>query len=178
MRMHRLLKTLVILALGSALACTACDKDNPENPPPEVNPEPLDLEADKKDNGMPEDPKEMARLAREEAEAMGAGEAPEELKKLVGHIQGLTAAVRENLPDCKKAAAAANEVVESAKADFDGWSAFMKKLPDSEKVKMGLHFQALAAPILQEYVQVQRQFVHKCAAEAKALAEIMKKLQG
>jgi len=120
---------------------------------------------------------EAANAATAAAAAMGAGEAPEVMKKMAEHIKGITAAIKDNMADCKKAAEAADKYVTDNKADFDAFKKYADSIPDAEKAKMALQFQALVTPLIQEYVAVQMQFAQKCANEAKALAEIMKKMK-
>ena len=183
--MRRLVGTLGTLLVCFGLIITGCQKDKQEQPEASKAEESAMKTADETKPAEAEatagpsatEMAEAAKAAAGVAKAMGAGEAPEVMKKMAEHIKGITKAVKDNMSDCKKAAEAADAYVKANQADVDEFNKHFEKAPEAEKVKLAMQFQALITPVIQEFVTVQIQFTQKCAAEAKVLAKLMKKIQ-
>jgi hypothetical protein len=166
-----------LLAILS-LVLSGCEKKKDEAPEAPKATEPAAAPAEAAKPAVAEgDVAEAAKAATEAAKAMGAGDAPEVMKKMAEHMKGINTAIKENMADCKKAAAEADKYIKANQADFEAFQKYADGVPDAEKAKMALQFQALIAPLMQDYMATQMQFAQKCANEAKALAEMMKKMK-
>ncbi|RLB58858.1 MAG: hypothetical protein DRI34_03595 [Deltaproteobacteria bacterium] len=92
-------------------------------------------------------------------------------------MNGLTKAIADNMPDCQKAAAAANAFAEKNKADMEALSAKMKEMqknPHSpEALEMSRYMMALMVPNMMKMQGTMREFSTKCAKEAEQVGKLL-----
>jgi hypothetical protein len=128
-----------------------------------------------------EDTAEMVAAAAEFAKGVDTSDAPDYMKDMVKHINGVTKAIQSNLGDCAKAAEAANAYVDANKAEIEALSKKMEtaadKLSDPDKMKMAQQLMGLLAPTMADMQKAMTEFAQKCPTEAAAVGKAMDALK-
>jgi len=182
--MNRILKIFVTMLAIASLMTLGCNKKTDENAPVEGAVKAAEGAA-KADEGAAEAAKDDAAkavaAAAEMAKNVDTSKAPEHMKKMVAHINQVTQAIKDGMPDCKKAAAAATDYVAKNKAEIEDCSKKMKEMSKNMKgpdaAKMGQQLMALMAPTMVEMQKVMMDFSQKCPGEAATVGKAMNSLK-
>lgn len=111
------------------------------------------------------------------AKTVDPAKAPPEVKKMVEYMNGLTKAVADNMPDCQKAAAAAQAFADKNKANMEAISAKMKEMqknPHSpQALEMSRYLMALMLPNMMKMQGTMKEFSTKCTKEAEQVGKLL-----
>jgi hypothetical protein len=175
--MNKAIGIVGIASLVFGLLLTACEKKAVDQP------EPAKDTAAAQPAAPATAPAPAAAAAKDMGEAMKAAganpdDAPEYLKKMVGHMKEINQLTKDNLADCNKVAEEVQKYVKANEEELKTLSAqaeeAKKTMTDTDKAKMAQSVMALIAPIMQEMMTTQSQFMQKCPEQSVAVNEAMK----
>ncbi|RME19703.1 MAG: hypothetical protein D6806_17835 [Deltaproteobacteria bacterium] len=173
----KLSRLIGVLVLGASLAIPAAAQDKKQDTGTEA--------AQKK--AKPAVATDADKAAAQKAamqmltQGVDPSKAPEDVKKMAGHIEAIMTAIASNMPDCNKAAAAAGAYAKKHKAEIEALNAKFKALQESKSPKAmeyGRYMMAILLPKLMQMQQKMTQFSTNCAEQAKALKAIMEAAGG
>jgi len=117
-------------------------------------------------------------------EKVDTEDAPEYLKKLVGHLNEIIRLTRENLNDCAKAEEQLSGYLKSNQEEMTALSQTMeaatKKMADPNdpnKLRLAKQLISLMVPTVDEIQKVMSEFSQKCPTQAAVVGEAMRSLK-